>query len=174
MAAAVKKSPPPTYLLREALGTSQERSLPMPTNAKLVAICLGTVILSLLLVGVVSSTLLRHVVQVIPLVIALVAVARRSDWAGYLAIPLFLFWFLIMLAIWLFLLGVSRIVSGHYTPIEVALTVVMAVACLAGVMPAVRILPAGRRVQGVALSVAFAILQYGALWFTYLPFFPHG
>src|SRR5437763_902113 len=82
---------------------------PMSTIAKVVATCLGAVILSLLLVGVVSSTLLRHAVQVIPLVIALIAVARRSDWAGYLALPVFLFWFLISFAIWLFLLGIARI-----------------------------------------------------------------
>lgn len=146
----------------------------MSADAKGVAICLGAVILSLLLVGVVSSTLLRHAVQVIPLVLALAAVARRSDWAGSLALPVFLFWFLISLAIWLFLLGIARIVSGHYSPTEVTLTVVMAVAGIVGFMPAVRMLPPGRRVQGIALAVVYFIFQYGVLWFTYLPFFPHG
>jgi hypothetical protein len=146
----------------------------MPANAKPVTICLGTIILSLLLVGVVSSTLLRHAVQVVPLVLALVAVARRSAWAGSLALPVFLFWFLISLAIWLFLLGIARIASGHYSPTEVALTVVMAVAGIVGFMPAVRMLPPGHRVQGIALTVGFFIFQYGVLWFTYLPFFPHG
>lgn len=146
----------------------------MSANAQLTAICLGAITLSLLLVGVVSSTLLRHAVQVIPLVLALVAVARRNDWARALALPVFLFWLLIDLAIWLFLLGIARIASGHYSPTEVTLTVLMAVAGIVGFMPAVRMLPPQRRVQGIALAFGFFVFQYGVLWFTYLPFFPHG
>jgi hypothetical protein len=146
----------------------------MSANAKLVAICLGAVILSLLLVGAVSSTLLRHAVQVIPLVLALVAVTRRSDWAGYLALPVFLFWFIIMFLIWLFLLGIARIASGHYSATEIALALVMAIACLAGFAPALRMMPPGRRGQGIALAVGFLVFQYCVLWLTYLPFFPRG
>jgi hypothetical protein len=44
----------------------------------------------------------RHIVQVIPLVITLVAGPLRGDWAGYLALPVFLL-LLHQLAIWLFL-----------------------------------------------------------------------
>ncbi|HEV7506265.1 MAG TPA: hypothetical protein VGS07_15270 [Thermoanaerobaculia bacterium] len=62
----------------------------MSADAKVVALCLGAVILSLLLVGVVSSTLLRHAVQVIPLVLALVAVA----WHSALAVGFFVFQYL--------------------------------------------------------------------------------
>ncbi len=88
--------------------------------------------------------------------------------------PVFLFWFVIMLLIWLFLLGIARIASGHYSPTEIVLTLVMAIACLAGFVPAVRMLPPGRRCRGIALAVGFFVFQYCALWLTYLPFFPRG
>jgi|GEM_PF-6281042 len=58
-------------------------------------------------------------------------------------------------------------------PNEVALTIVMALACLVGFLPAVRMLPPGRRAQEIALALVFFIFQYAALWFTYLPLFPH-
>src|SRR3989442_2183795 len=95
-------------------------------NQKTVAACLSGVAVSLLLVGVVSGTVIRHIIQIFPMLIALVAVARRPTWGSYAAMPIFLFWFLIMLLIWLYLLGVSRVANGRYTPIEILLTLVMA------------------------------------------------
>src|SRR5262245_20663661 len=94
-------------------------------------ICAVVLAVSLLLVGVVSGTVIRHVIQIIPIVILLLA---PLAWRGAAAMPVCFFWLFIMVLIWLFLLGMSRIANGHYTPIEVALTVVMAGASIAGII----------------------------------------
>ena len=69
------------------------------------------VIVALLVVGAVSHGLLRHVVQAAPLWIAVALGARRSSSSKWAALPCFLFWLLLMTAIWLFPLGWSRIIS---------------------------------------------------------------
>jgi lysylphosphatidylglycerol synthetase-like protein (DUF2156 family) len=52
------------------------------------------VALSLLLVGLISGTFTRHVVQVLPVLIAVLVVVRRVDWGPWAAAPLFVFWLL--------------------------------------------------------------------------------
>ena len=104
----------------------------MSRNTLILAVCLVGIILSLLLVGVVSTTLLRHVIQITLVVAALVAVARRAKWGKYAALPILIFWFIIMLFIWLYLLGIARIVSGRFTPVEIVSTVMVGLCCLGG------------------------------------------
>lgn len=87
-------------------------------SPKVISGCLAGVIASLLLVGLVSATPVRHTIQVIPAAIALAAVARRATWATYAALPVFIFWLAVTLAIWLWLLGIARIVTGRFTPAE--------------------------------------------------------
>ena len=66
--------------------------------------------------------MLRHIVQILPIVVALVILHRSPAWGAAAALPIFGFWTAIAVLIWLFLLGLSRFASGHYTPIEIALT----------------------------------------------------
>ena len=89
--------------------------------------CLIGIILSLLVVGVVSSTLLRHLVQIAPLVLALIVAAGSSTRASSVSRPLFVFWFVIMLLIWLYLLGIAKIISGHFTSAEILCTVAIGI-----------------------------------------------
>src|SRR2546425_8210151 len=70
-----------------------------------VAAWLAVVAGALIVVGIVSHTLLRHFIQIAPLIGALSLLLRRSAFGVSAAVPLFAFWFLIMGAIWLFLLG---------------------------------------------------------------------
>ena len=135
-----------------------------------VATWLAVVAGALILVGIVSHTLLRHFIQIAPLVAALGLLVRRSAWGVSAATPLLAFWFLIMGAIWLFLLGVARIVSGTFTPAEVTLTVIIGVASVLGLSAAYR--------RGTTLAIwarlgtiaAFAILQFAAMWLSVQPF----
>src|SRR5262245_53607037 len=101
---------------------------PPATSAtpRLLRNCLIGLALALLLVGAVSGTFLRHIVQIVPIIVALGLSTRRPDWGAYAALPVFLFWTLVPILIWLFLLGMSRIANGHYTVIEVLSTFVMA------------------------------------------------
>jgi hypothetical protein len=135
-----------------------------------VAAWLAVVAGALIAVGMVSQTLLRHLIQIAPLLVALTLLLRRSAWGVSAAAPLLTFWFLIMAAIWLFLLGVARIVTGTFTPAEVTLTVVIGVASLLGLGTAYRrgtTLPILTRLGTIA---AFAILQFAALWLSVQPF----
>jgi hypothetical protein len=130
--------------------------------------CLIVLALALLLVGVVSGTLLRHIVQIVPIVVALAVLARRPARGAYAALPIFAFWIFVPVMIWLFLLGVSRFASGHYTPIEVLSTVVMAGSSIVGVVKCVQLgrpLRAGGRLSMVLL---FAVMQFSVMWVSFL------
>ena len=125
---------------------------------------------ALILVGIVSDTMIRHLIQIAPLVVAILLSLSRSGAASAAAAPLFAFWLLLMGAVWLFLLGVARIVTGTVPPIEIALTVVIGAASAVGLALTHR--------QGTALTFAgrlgtvivFALLQYAAMWLSTRPF----
>ena len=94
----------------------------------------------------------------------------ESAWGVSAAAPLFAFWFLVMCAIWLFLLGVARIFTGTFTVAEITLTVVIGVACLFGLGTASRrgpTIPFGARLGTIA---AFAVLQFAEMWLSVQPF----
>ena len=53
---------------------------------------------------------------------------RRREIAKWVSLPCFFIWLALMILIWLFLLGVANVISGHFTPLEVILTVVVGIA----------------------------------------------
>jgi hypothetical protein len=131
--------------------------------------CLSGLAIALIVVGVVSGTILRHVVQIAPIAIAVAVGVRRPALGAYAALPIFVFWTLIVVLIWLFLLGLSRIANGHYTIAEIISTVVMAACCVYGAIGAVsigRALPIAGRVLAF---VTLAVLQFAAMWISFLP-----
>jgi hypothetical protein len=143
----------------------------MPQGVRAVAVCLVVVVLGLLAVGVVSHTLLRHSFQVIPVVVALLGVSLRTAWGKPAALGVFTLWFLIMFLIWLFLLGMARIVTGHYTPAEIVLTIVIAVASIIGFAAGLRLPRATGRGASLAVALVFFLLAFSAIWLTYhVPF----
>lgn len=138
------------------------------TEQRIVRGCFIGLAVALLVVGVVSGTVLRHVVQIVPVLLGLTLLARRADLAAYAAVPIFIFWAAIVVLIWLFLLGLSRVANGHYTPIEVASTFIMFGCSIVGVMKSVRLgrsLPASAR---VITFVMFAVMQFVAMWASFL------
>jgi hypothetical protein len=139
-----------------------------PTTA--LSLSLAAVIVALLLVGIVSRTPRPHVVQVVPLAIALAAVVGARGWAIDAARVVLTFWALVMGAIWLFLLGVATIFSGTFTTTEVGLTVIIGLCAFAGVLSAIH-LPTATAIPRVGVTIAFAALQTGALWLSYQPMF---
>jgi len=99
-----------------------------------VAGCSLAIIAALVLgVGLGSHLVLRHVVQTLPSWIAVTLGLKRSRAAGWAALPVFLFWLVLMTFIWLYLLGVSNLLSGHFTPLEIAMTVVVGIASAVGI-----------------------------------------
>ena len=126
---------------------------------------------SLLLVGIVSHTPLRHVVQVAPVLVVLgLALARRPG-ARSAAKAVFVFWLAIMALIWLFLLGIARVVTGRFSSVEVALTIVIGVAAVVGLAAAIRTRCTLRWPARLAVFVAATALQCGAMWLSLQPMF---
>ena len=78
----------------------------------MLAISLATVALALVVVGVVSGTLRSHLVQIAPLVLLLVLLQRGQALIPVAAAAVFSWWLVTMAGIWLFLLGLSRFLTG--------------------------------------------------------------
>ena len=140
-------------------------------SRRIVSLCLATLILALLLVGVVSHTFVRHIVQVIPPAAALVLVARGSAHGPSAAAPIFTFWFGVMVNIWMFLLGIARMFTGTFTLIEIVLTIAMAIACGFGFVAVARSGSSASVGQRVASAIAFAVAQLLALVASFHPMF---
>jgi len=129
----------------------------------LLAVSLALLIVALLSVGVVSRTIVRHIVQAIPSVVALILVAAHSRLAPSAAAPILTFWLGVMINIWLFILGIARIFSGTFSGVEIALTIIIAIASALGILSIVRwgtrLTPAPR----FATATAFGIAQFAAM-----------
>ncbi len=137
----------------------------LPTRPWSLRLCLLTAAAALLVVGAVSHTLVRHLVQIVPLV-AVACLPLDRAWATGAALGVLIHWIGIMVLIWLYLAHVSNIAGGDYTPAEVAMTVVVAAAGAVGVA---RALPGARGATGVAgalLLVGFAA-QFAFLYASY-------
>lgn len=89
-------------------------------------------LIALYIVGEVSHGSLRHVVQTLPLWFPIVLGFNRRELARWCALPCLCFWLGIMVLIWLFLLGWAHVVSGQFSPIEIAMTLIVGIASAAG------------------------------------------
>ena len=141
-----------------------------PRAGASVATYLAVIAVALMLVGVVSRTLIRHAVQIAPLVLALALLLRRSVWGVVAAVPLFAFWLLVMGGIWLFLLGIARVFPGTFSPTEIVLTLIIGAASMAGLAVAYGQRASTAIATQVGTVIVFAILQFGAMWLSVQPF----
>jgi hypothetical protein len=156
-------------LTRRPIATSSS-ALVMSHSGRRVVMWLAVLAVALICVGIVSRTVLRHVIQIAPVLAALGLLVRRPVWGVTAAAPLFAFWLLIMGAIWLFLLGVARIVTGTFTPAEVTLTIIIGLASVLGLDSLYRIGTTIRIVARLGMITAFGILQFAAMWLSLQPF----
>jgi hypothetical protein len=138
-------------------------------GSRAIAVCSLAIVVALQVVGVVSHTSLRHIVQTLPLWFPIVLGFRRQDIAKWVALPCLVFWLGIVTLIWLFLLGWARIVSGTFTPVEVAMTFVIGLACVFGLGTAVRWRTATHPLVATTLTMLFAFLQVLAFRVSMLP-----
>jgi hypothetical protein len=139
----------------------------MTSSLKGIASCCLVVLVALYIVGAVSHGSLRHEVQTLPLWVAIVAGFNRREFARWCALPCMLFWFGIMVLIWLFLLGWAHIVSGHFSPVEIAMTLAVGIASATGF--GLCLWRARWSLLGCALIVLFGILQVAAFRISLLP-----
>ncbi len=134
--------------------------------------CLG-IIAALLVVGSVSHGVVRHIVQTAPLWAGIVLGFRRDHSSKWVALPLFLFWLTIMSFIWLFLLGWARIVHGTFSPTEIAMTLIVGVASVVGLISCFRIKTTTSGIKSVLLFLLFAGLQLLTFRLSLLPAIAH-
>jgi len=121
------------------------------------------------LVGVISGTVVRHVIQAVPIAFALALLALRPASGANAALPIFAFWTGISFLIWLFLLGISEFARGRYSTGEVILTCCMAALSVAGILAS---LPQGRGIGAARRALVwsgFAFLQVAAMWVSFQP-----
>jgi hypothetical protein len=130
-------------------------------------------IVALYIVGIVSHGVVRHIVQTAPVWPAAVLGMRRSVWSKWTALPCFFFWLFLMGLIWLFLLGWAHVVSGSFTTIEIAMTLVVGFCSIAGLVLAVRIKTNIQATSALAVFLGVLILQLLAFRISLLPAIAH-
>src|ERR1700733_7014793 len=110
---------------------------PMKVDSKsssVAAVCCLAIIGALVLgVGLASHLVVRHIVQTLPLWAGGVGGFRRSRAPFWVVLPRFLFWLALMSLIWAYLLGISHLLSGNFSSIEIAMTFIVGVAALIGI-----------------------------------------
>jgi len=126
-------------------------------------------VLALYVVGIVSHGVIRHIVQTLPLWFPLLLGLRQREIAKWAAMPCFIIWLLLMGLIWLFLLGWANVISGHFTPIEVMLTLVVGMASVAGLVAGFRWRTSLSLGKALLIAAIFAVLQLVALRISFPP-----
>lgn len=142
-------------------------------GVRLIGWMCAAIIAALLVIGVASYEVIRHVIQALPAFAAALfafAGARSSKW---MALPVFVVWLVIPILIWLFLLGVSKIANGTYSPVEIAMTIVLALASTIGLIR-IAVHPGRVSILGVVFVVAiFAAGEIGVMYVSFQPMFAH-
>ncbi len=133
------------------------------------AICGLCLIAALYVVGFASHTIVRHIVQTIPVWIAVVLGIRHSRWSKWTSLPCFGIWLFLMLVIWSFLLGWAHVISGHFSATEIAMTVLIGISCLVGIITALKMKTGSRPMFASVVFLGFLLLQIAALRISFLP-----
>ena len=141
--------------------------------SKVTAYCALTVLLALYVVGAVSNGVLRHVVQTLPLWIPIALGLGQREIAKYAALPCFLVWLALMTFIWLFLLGWAKVITGHFTPIEIMMTLAVGGACVAGLVAGFGWRTSVSWRRALSTAAIFAALQVAVLRISFLPAIAH-
>ena len=140
----------------------------MTKRFSVIAGCLLGIVLPLLVVGIVSGTVCRHCIQLAPVVFVLIITIRRIGWSPYAALPLFSLWLVLMVLIWLYLLNIAKVISGHFTPVEIIMTIVIGLFCVWGIIASLRSTVKLRLLMKVLIFLLFLGVQLSALWMSFL------
>src|SRR5580698_3924176 len=141
----------------------------MERNTRFMVGCCVAIIVALLVVGAVSHIVVRHVVQTSVLWIAIGLGVRNSKLTKWAALPCFVFWLVLMAAVWSFLLGWTTFLSGTFSPTEIAMTIIVGAASLVGMIRAVSMKSGVRAVRVTATVLVVLILQVAAFRLSMLP-----
>jgi hypothetical protein len=141
----------------------------MEKNTRIMVGCCAAIMAALLGVGAVSHIVVRHIVQTSALWIAMVLGIRNSKLTKWAALPCFVFWLVLMAAIWSFLLGWASFLSGTFSPTEIAMTIIVGVASLGGVIRALSMKSGERAVRATATILVVMIFQVAVFRLSMIP-----
>jgi hypothetical protein len=140
-------------------------------NLRRAAWCCIALIAILWFVGVISSEILRHFIQTLPLWIGIALTLRGNvlgKWAmlGFLAV-----WFLLMTLIWITLLGFLhwKAIQGHFSAAELVMTLLIACVSLLAALFCMKAKGRAGPFAAGGIFLAALIVQVGALWVSVLP-----
>jgi hypothetical protein len=130
---------------------------------KAIALCVLVQMAALIVVGLVSDGLARHVLQTSPSWIVAALALHESSRAKWAALPVFVFWLAIMSLIWLYLLGIAHIITGNFGNTEVAMTLVVMATSVLGIFAALSARSDVAWWRAAIIIVAVAAVQVGAM-----------
>jgi hypothetical protein len=142
---------------------------PARPRAKALALASVVTIAALLIAGSVSSGVIRHLVQTAPSWLTVYLGFRQRGAAKWTVLPVAVFWLTIMVFIWLYLLGWASIVRGHFSAIEIAMTIVVGLASCFAIVQSFFLRSGVRWFAGVAIAIAVLALQLAAFRLSLLP-----
>jgi hypothetical protein len=148
---------------------NQASPAPPEPRAKALALASLVTIVALLIVGTVSSGVIRHLVQTAPSWLTVYLGFRQRGAAKWTVLPVALFWLAIMVFIWLYLLGWASILRGHYSAIEIAMTIVVGLASCFAIFESLLLRSGLRWFVGLGIFIAVLALQLGAFRLSLLP-----
>lgn len=138
----------------------------------LIACCVA-VVDALLVVGAVSHGVIRHIVQTSPFWIGILLAARRSPLTKWATLPCFTFWLFTMVVIWLFLLGWTHMISGTFSPTEIAMTIVVGVASAVGIIRVIGTRSGAGVWPATITALLIAVMQLAVFRLSFLPQIAH-
>jgi len=139
-----------------------------------IALCCLAVILALVVgVGLASNLVLRHIVQTLPLWFGVAFGFRRAQATGWMALPSFLFWLALMAVIWAYLTGITHIISGHFSAVEIAMTLIVGAASLIGIILFTHLKSFLSPAKAAAAFLAVALFQFVCFRVGFLPAIAH-
>jgi hypothetical protein len=143
---------------------------PPKSETAVLAICCLAIIAALVLgVGLATHLVLRHIIQTAPLWIGVILGFRHSRATAWATIPLFMAWLILMTLIWLYLLGISNLLSGHFAPIEIVMTIIVGAAAIAGIGGCIRFKASLAPLWAGSLFLLMLVLQLTCLRISFLP-----
>ncbi len=74
-----------------------------------------------------------------------------------------------MAIIWLYLLGIARIITGHFSAVEIAMTIIVGAACLTGIVVFAGFKSLLSPAKAATAFVVMAVLQLVCLRISFLP-----
>ena len=147
---------------------------PLGKESIAIALCCFAIIVSFVAgVGFPAGLVLCYIVQTLPLWIGIAFGIRRARLAGWIGLPLFLFWLTLMVFIWLYVLGISSIISGHFSPFEIAMTIIVGAASVTGIAIFTRLKSSLSPAMAVTAFVVTAVAQYTCFRISFLPAIAH-